>query len=118
MFPDKIIIRQSDNYPLDSTHPPATLPSISACHRIVMRDAELLQIADTSTGILPLFPDHCSEPPEYPAVKRTEHTAGFSELKVVPPSTGILIHRIGDLRYASPSVLRDKFFYSLLKLPE
>ena len=66
---DKIIIRHSNNHPLNFAYPPTTLPSVPDSHSIFMRDAELLQVTDSDTGILPLFPDHCSESTEYLSIK-------------------------------------------------
>jgi len=69
-----------------SADAPRSLAGIAEDHRPPMPDAELLQIADFCPGQLPLLPDVCPYPSEYPGVYLGG--AGLGDADLVPGIAG------------------------------
>ena len=102
----EIFIPECDYYPLDPAHSPWPLPGVARCDGIAMIYTSLLQLPDTSSGVLPLFPEDCPQTPHNPAVKRTKHTGTLRDAVVIPPSTQVLVQVEYNLRKLRISLSR------------
>jgi hypothetical protein len=95
-YPAEIRIWQSNYHPFNLTHPPHAFAGVTDIYSQAVGYPPLLQLSDSSTRILPLFPKNRPQTPHYPAMRRTEPIGALGEAVIIPPPPEILVQIEND----------------------